>query len=129
MKKIIAVFAACVLAASVFVGCSKSESSSSSSAEATTAAKEETTAETTEETEETTETVPAGTSPNGAEDGLISGADPDKLILTDSIDDLPLSEIETYIKPDDHYYNDTRLMVHMCNTCYKFFKDYLNWLV
>ena len=45
MKKIIAVFAACVLAASVFVGCSKSESSSSSSAEATTAAKEETTAE------------------------------------------------------------------------------------
>ena len=93
---------------------------------------EETTAETTEETEETaetTETVPAGTSPNGAEDGLISGADPDKLILTDSIDDLPLSEIETYIKPDDQYYNDTRLMVHMCNTCYKFFKDYLNWLV
>ena len=76
-----------------------------------------------------TKTVPAGTSPNGAEDGLISGADPDKLILTDSIDDLPLSEIETYIKPDDQYYNDTRLMVHMCNTCYKFFKDYLNWLV
>jgi hypothetical protein len=85
--------------------------------------------EETAETAETTETVPAGTSPNGAEDGLISGADPDKLILTDSIDDLPLSEIETYIKPDDQYYNDTRLMVHMCNTCYKFFKDYLNWLV
>lgn len=93
---------------------------------------EETTVETTEETEateETTETVPAGTSPNGAEDGLITGTDPDKVILTDSIDDLPLSEIETYIKPDDQYYNDTRLMVHMCNTCYKFFKDYLNWLV
>lgn len=100
-----------------------------------TAETEETTAETTEETEvteeteETTETVPAGTSPNGAEDGLITGADPDKIILTDSIDDLPLSEIETYIEPDDQYYNDTRLMVHMCNTCYKFFKDYLNWLV
>lgn len=93
---------------------------------------EETTVETTEETEateETEETVPGSTSPNGAEDGLITGADPDKLILTDSIDDLPLSEIETYIKPDDQYYNDTRLMVHMCNTCYKFFKDYLNWLV
>ncbi|MBR5357765.1 MAG: hypothetical protein IK128_00970 [Clostridiales bacterium] len=91
----------------------------------------ETTAETevTEATEVTEETIPGSTNPNGAEDGIVPGSGADKQILTDSIDDLPLSEIETYIIPDDQYYGDTRLMVHMCNTCYKFFKDYLNWLV
>ncbi|MCR5615448.1 MAG: hypothetical protein K6F45_04725 [Saccharofermentans sp.] len=88
----------------------------------------ETTAET-EVTEETEPSSPANTNPNGAEDGMISGGDNDAQTLTDSIDDLPLSEIETYIVPDIQYYSDTRLMVHMCNTCYKFFKDYLNWLV
>jgi len=85
--------------------------------------------EETEVTEETEATVPVSTNPNGAEDGIVPGSDSDKQILTDSIDDLPLSEIETYITPDEQYYADTRLMVHMCNTCYKFFKDYLNWLV
>lgn len=88
----------------------------------------ETTAEP-EETDATEESVPGSTVPNGAEDGLIPGGNSDMQILTDSIDDLPLSEIETYIKPDESNYADIRLMVHMCNTCYKFFKDYLNWLV
>ena len=82
-----------------------------------------------DETEPAESTSQGNTGPNGAEDGLIPGGDTDAQTLTDSIDDLPMSEIETYIKPDDQYYADTRLMVHMCNTCYKFFKDYLNWLV
>ncbi len=90
------------------------------------------TTEVPEETEapaETEETVTGNNNPNGAEDGMVTGGDIDKQILTDSIDDLPLSEIETYIVPDEQYYGDTRLIVHMCNVCYKFFKDYLNWLV
>ena len=66
---------------------------------------------------------------NGAEDGYVESDDEDDSVLSDSIDDLPMSEIASYITPVANAPAQTRQVVHMCNTCYKFLKDYLNWLV
>jgi len=68
-------------------------------------------------------------SPDGSEDGIINTGRESDQILTDSIDDLPMSEIVTRITPVNNAFDETRQVVHICNTCYKFLKDYLNWLV
>ncbi|MCR4689403.1 MAG: hypothetical protein K5745_07645 [Saccharofermentans sp.] len=69
------------------------------------------------------------TTHDGSEDGRINTGRESDQILTDSIDDLPMTEIATRITPVNNAYNETRQVVHVCNTCYKFLKDYLNWLV
>ncbi len=76
-----------------------------------------------------TPAVNSDNSPDGSEDGVINTGRESDQILTDSIDDLPMTEIATRITPVNNAYDETRQVVHICNTCYKFLKDYLNWLV
>ena len=66
---------------------------------------------------------------DASEDGLTSSSDPDDQIITNSIDDLPMSEIASLVEPVPDAYNETRTVVKACNTCYKFLKEYLNWKV
>lgn len=70
-----------------------------------------------------------GSDYDASEDGLTSGGDSDQQIFTDSLDDLPMSEMASFIKPDQKCYEQTRTVVKACNTCYKFLKEYLNWKV
>lgn len=65
----------------------------------------------------------------GAEDGYASGSNEDEQTLTDSIDDLPMSEVATYIYPPSDSYIEARLAIRAFNTGYKFLKAYLNWRV
>lgn len=65
----------------------------------------------------------------GAEDGYAKGSSEDEQTLTDSIDDLPMSEVATYIYPPSDSYVETRLAIRAFNTGYKFLKAYLNWRV
>lgn len=64
-----------------------------------------------------------------SEDGLTSGGDADEQIFTDSLDDLPMSEMASFIEPAPDCYEQTRTVVKACNTCYKFLKEYMNWKV
>lgn len=66
---------------------------------------------------------------DSTEDGLTPGGSSDNQIFTESIDNLPMSEIATFIKPVPDRYDQTRTVVKACNTCYKFLKEYLNWKV
>ncbi len=66
---------------------------------------------------------------DGAEDGYINTDVQSDSNLTDSVDDLPMSEIASFIDPVPGAGNASRLAVSCINTCYKFMKDYLNWLV
>ena len=66
---------------------------------------------------------------DAGEDGLTSGGDADDQIFTDSIDDLPMSEIASLVEPVPDAYDQTRMVIKACNTCYKFLKEYLNWKV
>ena len=65
----------------------------------------------------------------GAEDGYAKGSTEDEQTLTDSIDDLPMSEVATYIYPPSDSYVEARLAIRAFNTGYKFLKAYLNWRV
>lgn len=65
----------------------------------------------------------------GAEDGYAKGSSEDEQTLTDSIDDLPMSEVATYIYPPSDSYVEARLAIRAFNTGYKFLKAYLNWRV
>jgi hypothetical protein len=65
----------------------------------------------------------------GAEDGYAKGSSEDEQTLTDSIDDLPMSEVATYIYPSSDTYVEARLAIRAFNTGYKFLKAYLNWRV
>lgn len=65
----------------------------------------------------------------GAEDGYAKGSSEDEQTLTDSIDDLPMSEVATYIYPPSDSYIEARLAIRAFNTGYKFLKAYLNWRV
>ena len=64
-----------------------------------------------------------------SEDGLTSGNSYDDHIITNSLDDLPMSEMASFIEPVPERYDQTRTVVKACNTCYKFLKEYLNWKV
>ena len=66
---------------------------------------------------------------DGAEDGLSSGSSTDDQIFTESLDDLPMTEMASFIEPLSDRYDQTRTVVKACNTCYKFLKEYLNWKV
>ena len=66
---------------------------------------------------------------DATEDGLNSGKSYDDQIITNSLDDLPMSEMASFIEPVPDKYDQTRTVVKACNTCYKFLKEYLNWKV
>jgi hypothetical protein len=65
----------------------------------------------------------------GAEDGYASGSNEYEQTLTESIHDLPMSEVATYIYPSSDTYIEARLAIRAFNTGYKFLKAYLNWRV
>ncbi|MBQ6016828.1 MAG: hypothetical protein IKH82_05390 [Clostridiales bacterium] len=66
---------------------------------------------------------------DSSEDGLTPGGDAENQIITDSIDDLPMSEMASFVQPVSEAYDETRTVIRACNTCYKFLKEYLNWKV
>ena len=66
---------------------------------------------------------------DSSEDGLNSGRSSDDQIITNSLDDLPMSEMASFIEAVPERYDQTRTVVKACNTCYKFLKEYLNWKV
>ncbi len=66
---------------------------------------------------------------DSTEDGLTPGGLTENQIITDSMDDLPMSEMASFIAPVPDYYDETRTVIKACNTCYKFLKEYLNWKV
>ena len=66
---------------------------------------------------------------DASEDGLTPGGDYENQIFTDSLDDLPMSEMASFIEPTQEAYEQTRTVIKACNTCYKFLKEYLNWKV
>jgi len=66
---------------------------------------------------------------DSTEDGITHGGTADDQVITDSLDDLPLSEMASLIEPVPYKYDQTRTVVKACNTCYKFLKEYLNWKV
>ena len=66
---------------------------------------------------------------DSSEDGLTPGGDAENQIITDSIDDLPMSEMASFVQPVPEAYDETRTVIKACNTCYKFLKEYLNWKV
>lgn len=66
---------------------------------------------------------------DSSEDGLTPGGQVENQIITNSMDDLPMSEMASFIEPVPYAYEQTRTVVKACNTCYKFFKEYLNWKV
>ena len=65
--------------------------------------------------------------PDPGEDGL--NGDNSATDLVGSVDDLPLAEISTFVDVPAGYYKEVRSTISSLNTCYKFLKDYLNWLV
>ena len=62
---------------------------------------------------------------DGNEDGVRTG---DSTIDADSIDGLPMSEINTFIDGIPDHFMRTADIVTAINTSYKFLKDYLNWM-
>ena len=63
------------------------------------------------------------------EDGVTFGGNSDDQIFSDSLDDLPMSEMQSFVVPVPEAYDQTRTVIKACNTCYKFLKEYLNWKV
>ncbi|MBP5180002.1 MAG: hypothetical protein J6127_01790 [Clostridiales bacterium] len=61
----------------------------------------------------------------GSEDGVRTG---DSTFDADSIDGLPMSEINTFIDGIPDHFMRTSDIVTAINTSYKFLKDYLNWM-
>ena len=66
---------------------------------------------------------------DSGEDGLTPGGDSANQIFTDSLDNLPMSEMASFIEPAPEAYEQTRTVIKACNTCYKFLKEYLKWKV
>ena len=66
---------------------------------------------------------------DGGEDGVIDPDSQSDNSLIDSVDDLPMSEIASYVDPVPGAGPGSQLVLTCINTCYKFMKDYLNWLV
>ncbi|MCR5328541.1 MAG: hypothetical protein K6E12_06810 [Saccharofermentans sp.] len=66
---------------------------------------------------------------DSTEDGLTPGGEAENQIFSDSIDDIPMTEIASKVDPIPEAYEQTRLVISACNTCYKFLKEYLNWKV
>ena len=66
---------------------------------------------------------------DSSEDGLTPGGNSENQVITNSLDDLPMSEMASFIEPTPEAYDQTRTVIKACNTCYKFLKEYLNWKV
>ena len=66
---------------------------------------------------------------DSSEDGLTPGGEAANQIITDSLDDIPMTEMASFIEPVPEAYDQTRTVIRACNTCYKFLKQYLNWRV
>ena len=66
---------------------------------------------------------------DSSEDGLTFSGNTDDQIITDSLDDIPMSEMQSFVEPIADDYDLTRTVIKACNTCYKFLKQYLNWKV
>ncbi len=66
---------------------------------------------------------------DSTEDGLTPDGEKDNQIITDSMDNLPMSEMQSFVVPVPDAYEETRTVIRACNTCYKFLKEYLNWKV
>ena len=66
---------------------------------------------------------------DSGEDGLTPDGDSANQIFTDSLDNLPMSEMASFIEPAPEAYEQTRTVIKACNTCYKFLKEYLKWKV
>ena len=66
--------------------------------------------------------------PDPGEDGKSSDKERDS-DLVGSVDDLPIAEISTFVDAPQGCYKEVRFTAKCLNTCYKFLKDYLNWLV
>lgn len=66
---------------------------------------------------------------DSSEDGLTPGGEAENQIFSDSIDDIPMSEIASKVDPIPEAYDQTRMVISACNICYKFLKEYLNWKV
>ena len=63
------------------------------------------------------------------EDGITFGGNADDQVFSESLDDLPMSEMQSFVVPVPDAYDQTRTVIKACNTCYKFLKEYLNWKV
>jgi hypothetical protein len=61
----------------------------------------------------------------GSEDGIRTG---DSAYDADSIDGIPMAEINTYIDGIEGDIMSTSDIVSAINTAYRFLKDYLNWM-
>ena len=66
---------------------------------------------------------------DSTEDGLTPDGGIENNIISDSLDDLPVSELQSFVAPVPEAYEETRTVIKACNTCYKFLKEYLNWKV
>ena len=64
---------------------------------------------------------------DSTEDGLTPDGGIENNIISDSLDDLPVSELQSFVAPVPEAYEETRTVIKACNTCYKFLKEYLNW--
>lgn len=62
----------------------------------------------------------------GAEDGLVDDAS--QSIITDSIDGIPMSEVNSYIVGIPNESKKASYFITSANITYKFFKNYLNWM-
>lgn len=69
---------------------------------------------------------PSDDTHNGAEDGLVDDAS--QSIITDSIDGIPLSEVNTFIIGIPNEPKKSSYFITSVNETFKFFKNYLNWI-
>ena len=94
----------------------------------TTLTQEELTEEQTEKDADVTATpTPSTTSEIGPEDGLAQ--DPSDSIISDSVDGIPMSEVRTFIPGLFYDESKSETFVTTVNTAYKFFREYMNWIV
>ena len=79
------------------------------------------------QTDITATPVPTSGSEMGPEDGISN--DPNSAIISNSIDGIPLSEVRTFIPGVFYDLPGSTEYVTTMNTAYKFFKEYMNWMV
>lgn len=71
--------------------------------------------------------VPTSGSDMGPEDGIAT--DPNSAIVSNSVDGIPMSEVRTFIPGVFYDVPGSTEYVSTMNTAYKFFKEYMNWMV
>ncbi|MBO7450762.1 MAG: hypothetical protein J6U54_10365 [Clostridiales bacterium] len=71
--------------------------------------------------------VPDGSGDIGPEDGVAE--DPNDSIVSNSIDGIPMSEVRSFIPGLYYDQEKTDAFVTTINSSYKFFREYMNWIV